>query len=540
MEEYWDSEVPRLGEPEASGWAVWDAYRHEQAPRPTKAAEAAHDYPDPYSKWAAAEGFADRTRSMPLRSTDEDQDVDPYEVVLFSDIRSLLLCLRSSRSKDVFRRIWLAFLGLHVPGFVRSLSEHPEDNSDDRWAYSHLATEPYLASLFPPTTSARRIAADAHAGVLIGREREFGGGFGPVKNWGYDVIGPLETQGPAKWTMWSAQDVQGVNLSLVREIFRHCKLEQDDSDWDVLDLALEAAVDVKRCVNLKEPYFRLTDARHSAVKMSKSLLSGTPESLPLWAAHSRLESLRGKLKEARKVYQTVLTSGQDRPGESTLWWDWAQLEWLERNDDAALQVIAQASGVAGSGGTAVLRMKRHFRDLLAQTASDLHWKEREAWMRIAALFELLTSSMQSALSVFDSYLSGLQARSPEHESVTVAALALLYNHTTVLKNPTPPALLRERVERAIEVYPNNTAILGMFLEAEKGQGIWGRVRAVLGETAADGTGKEKSVARRVAEVWVAGWEKGRWEAEVERTRGGLAAAVEDERWASCLFWLCSA
>lgn len=211
------------------------------------------------------------------------------------------------------------------------------------------------------------------------------------------------------------------------------------------------------------------------------------------------------------------------------------MEWLAGNDDTARQVIIQASRVAGSGGTAVLRTKRHLKDLLAQT-SDMHWKEREAWVKVTALFELLTSSIQSALSVFDTHLSALQPRSPAHESLTVASLALLYNRGTVLKNPTPPGLLRERVEGAIEVYSSNTAILGMFLEAEKGQSIWGRVRSVLGETAANGTGKEKDVARRVAEVWVAGWEKGRWEAEVERTRGGLAAAVEDERWArfSCL------
>ncbi|PIL31641.1 hypothetical protein GSI_06343 [Ganoderma sinense ZZ0214-1] len=511
MEEYWDSEVPRLGEPDASGWATWDAYRHEQTLRPTRVAEAAPDTSDPYSKWAAAEGLADRTQAMSLRSTDEDEDADPYAVVLFSDIRPLLLCLRSSCSKDVFRSVWLAFLGVHVPGFIQSLSEHPEDNSDDRWAYSHLATEPYLASLFPPTTSVRRITADAHAGVLIGREREFGSGFGPVKNWGYDVIGPLETHGLAKWTMWSARDAQGVDLTLMREIFRHCRLKQGGSDWDVLAVAFEAAVDVK-----------------SAVKLSKSLLAGAPESLPHWATHARLETLRGKLKDARKVYQTVLTSGQNRPGESPLWWDWARMEWLAGNDDTALQVIIQASRVAGSGATAVLRTKRHLVDLLAQTF-DLHWKEREAWIKVAALLELLTSSVQSALSLFDTYLSGVQARSSAHESLTVASLTLLYNHATVLKNPTPPALLRERAENAIDMYPNNTAILGMFLEAEKGQGIWGRVRAVLGETAVDGMGKEKGIARRVAEVWVAGWEKGHWEAEVERTRRGLAAAVEDER-----------
>nr|VWO94247.1 Pre-mRNA-splicing factor CLF1 (crooked-neck-like protein 1) [Ganoderma boninense] len=511
MEEYWDSEVPRLGEAEASGWAAWDAYRHEHTLRPSKAAAAAPDMSDPYSKWAAAEGLADRTRAISLRSTDEDEDVDPYAVVLFSDIRPLLLCLRSSRSKDVFRHIWLAFLGVHVPGFLQSLSEHPEDNLDDRWAYSHLATEPYLASLFPPTTSTTRITADAHAGVLIGRERVFGSGFGPVKNWGYDVIGPLETQQPAKWTMWSTQDVQGVDLPLVRAIFRQCRLEQGGSNWDVLAVAFEAAVDVK-----------------SAVKLSKSLLAGAPESLRNWAAHARLETLRGKVKDARKVYQTVLGSDQNRPGEGTLWWDWARLEWLSGNDDTALQVILQASRVVGSGATAVLRTKRHFVDLLAQT-SDLHWKEREGWIKAAALLELLTSSVQSALTLFDAHLSGMQARSSAHESLTIASLSLLYNHAMVLKNATPPALLRERAENAIDMYPNNTAILGMFLEAEKGQGIWGRVRAVLGETAADGTGKEKGVTRRVAEAWVAGWEQGRWEAEVERTRGGLAAAVEDER-----------
>ena len=78
----------------------------------------------------------------------------------------------------------------------------------------------------------------------------------------------------------------------------------------------------------------------------------------------------------------------------------------------------------------------------------------------------------------------------------MASLSMLYNHAVVLKSPTPPALLRDRVERAVEVYPNNTAVMGIFLEAEKGQEIWGRVRATLGETAADGTGKTKGVARR--------------------------------------------
>lgn len=87
----------------------------------------------------------------------------------------------------------------------------------------------------------------------------------------------------------------------------------------------------------------------------------------------------------------------------------------------------------------------------------------------------------------------------------------------------------------MELYPSNTFILGIFLEAQKGQGIWGRVRAILGESATDTGMREKSLARRVAEVWMAGWEKGRWEAEQERTRGGLSAAVQSERWVILTF-----
>jgi hypothetical protein len=107
----------------------------------------------------------------------------------------------------------------------------------------------------------------------------------------------------------------------------------------------------------------------------------------------------------------------------------------------------------------------------------------------------------------------------------VATLLMLHRHSTFLRNPAPPAFLRDRLERAIKDYPNNSIILGMFLQCEKGQGVWGRIRGILAES----DGKDKDVARRVADIWIAGWERGRWQAEVERTRSGLGAAIQNER-----------
>lgn len=261
---------------------------------------------------------------------------------------------------------------------------------------------------------------------------------------------------------------------------------------------------------------------------SKKLLASAQDSVPLWAAHARLQRLRGRLDDARKVYQTVLASSKpDSLAHRQLWWDWAEMEWLAGRSDTATEVILRSTGFQGIGGIALLRAKRHLQE--ATAISSIHWKDREYSIKIWALFEILTTSPEAALAILDVQLSALDPGSTAHESLAVVCLSLLYVHGIVLRQPMPPALLRERAERIIELYPSNTVVLGMFLDAQKGQAIWGRVKALFGEGTEAGM-LDKDLSRRVAEVWVASWEKGRWEAEQERTRGGLSAAVQSERY----------
>lgn len=208
------------------------------------------------------------------------------------------------------------------------------------------------------------------------------------------------------------------------------------------------------------------------------------------------------------------------------------MEWLAAKPGAALQVALRSVGVEATTGITILRAKRKLEDMY-ENSGELSWKEREAWIKLRGLLELLTSTPTAMLLVFDEYLLGngnLIERTASHESLTVASLLVLYHHGVTLRNPTPPSLLRDRLEKGMEEYPSNTIVLGMFLEAEKGRGVWGRVRGLLGEHTTDGLGMDKDVPRRVAEVWVASWEKGRWDAEKERTRSGLAAAVHNERY----------
>jgi hypothetical protein len=257
LEEYWDSEAPRIGESGSTGWADWYiAGKPERTPRcapasttPTSLAVAA-SLSNPYQLWAQTEMRADELMKPPLRSTDPDAELDPYAAILFSDIRPFLFELTSKRSKGLFRLIWLSHLGLHVPG----LEALAGTDDDDRWTQVHLVSRSYMDAIFPSSTDTQSSAPESHAGVLVGREKQYLDSFGPIKSWSHRCISPLEVSefrnGKARWAMWTKEDIAGVDVEFVRTVFDQSRMGDDDVEWDLLTLAFEAAIDVQRQVCL--------------------------------------------------------------------------------------------------------------------------------------------------------------------------------------------------------------------------------------------------------------------------------------------------
>lgn len=245
LEEFWESEVPRVGEPDSKGWSAWVSGgkpKITSSGRPTSM-EIDSTSADPLIRWYNEETRADISSRIPARY--ESGVSDPYATVLLSDVKTLLLPLTTKKAKDAFRLIWLSIMGLHIPGFSNSLAN---GTWDDRWAHTHLATMSRLSSMFPQPGRIRHLLADSHTGVVIGREREYGSPFGPVKDWSLDVLGPLDWVGKDCWRMWRAHDVQGVNEEFVRAIFHQLRCGAEDHQWDVYAMAFEAAINVKRSV----------------------------------------------------------------------------------------------------------------------------------------------------------------------------------------------------------------------------------------------------------------------------------------------------
>jgi hypothetical protein len=241
--------VPRVGEPGAKGWAVWVSsgrpdrvsnsnIQSDLSPKTTTLT-------DPYAKWWYEESRADQTLRLPTRSTDDDGESDPYATILFSDNRPLLLSLQTIRAKNIFRLVWLSLLGLHIPGLSAYLSSDAYNNWDDRWSFTHLTSPAYLASIFPsgPQT---HIISDSQAGILIGREKEYSSGFGPIKHWSFGVLGPLDSLRKRDCGLWCKDEVMDVDEAFVRRIFEQLRWGPEDFEWDYYALAFEAALSIKR------------------------------------------------------------------------------------------------------------------------------------------------------------------------------------------------------------------------------------------------------------------------------------------------------
>ena len=255
LEEFWDSECPRLGEEGAEGWASWYSAKKDAPPLSTEAS-LLPDIPDldPYRQWASEELQADLKLYLPTRAVSDT--LDPYSTVLLADIRPMLLNIQGRRAKHGLRMAWLSFLGLHIPGF--SLS--PDDNSDwdDRWNMSYLTNPYYLQSLFPSETTQRNFLPESVAGVIVGRERAYSTPFGPVRYWGCDVSRPLDlTSGEPgrlpRRTLWTSDEIADVDANIVRRLFTSLRFTKGDSEWDVLTLAFETAFNPKRYI----PFLRL-------------------------------------------------------------------------------------------------------------------------------------------------------------------------------------------------------------------------------------------------------------------------------------------
>lgn len=147
-----------MGETNAVGWKNTPAEAEplegpaDSFPTPSLAAD---DHARAHEKWASTEQLTSSANPRPARTTDPgiDDDVDPFRVVLFDDVRDFLFVVHSPDAHLQLVYAFLTFLGLP---FIPPDMPTSTPFSTDPFIHSELVERPALVRRFWPKVEEKR------------------------------------------------------------------------------------------------------------------------------------------------------------------------------------------------------------------------------------------------------------------------------------------------------------------------------------------------------------------------------------------------
>lgn len=115
FENFWDSEVPRIGEEGAEGWASFSRKQGEPPQPRIETADNLGDSKGHWKSWLASERRHSLLSRNPARTIDDIEENDPYRIILFSDIRPFLIDPPSLAGQQLILDAFIAFC--YLPPF---------------------------------------------------------------------------------------------------------------------------------------------------------------------------------------------------------------------------------------------------------------------------------------------------------------------------------------------------------------------------------------------------------------------------------------
>lgn len=114
-------------------------------------------------------------------------------------------------------------------------------------------------------------------------------------------------------------------------------------------------------------------------------------------------------------------------------------------------------------------------------ASKSSFRHRISLTFCLVLFEYLTRDLEAALKAFDTQISHLRHEDPgsaEEEEALALRSKLIYRHS-LSKAAYRPRQVSSALETALDVFPNNSIFLSLFLHNERRTRISGNIKRVL-------------------------------------------------------------
>ncbi|KAG0646850.1 nrde2 [Hyphodiscus hymeniophilus] len=491
FKDFWESEVPRIGEDAALGWRhfvenegiseVPDAINDDEGNK--------LDHRHIFKSWALAEQKRAQVSRMPARTMDDVVEDDPFRVILASDIGDFLIPF-PMESDEIRASLLDAFLL-----FCRL----PPLNSITK-AQTGWTSDPFVAESLLECDSTWIKAKYAREDADTAGERQ-----ADISSIFTIRLSNFKRSPESMFSKSWFKDMQ-----TWREVY--CG-DNGPLRFNYIRNTLKQLVQVYLREDLAEYYlsFEWRNEPESIKKVCKSLLKQQPTSLRLYNAYAMIEWSRENRVLAKAVYSAALDMAKsmpetDRDGSILLWksWLWAYLESKDKKAAISL-LLSIESGIPSDDLTSspflLLKTKQH----LSQRR-DYHLYSGSVpysilYAECLALLEYLTATpshnetqsrtqgnITAALEAYSKFSHTLQQTFKErsisdtssHELFLQSAARLVYHHAST--GPFRPALLREHLSNYITLFPQNTIFLSLYTFNEARLRVDNRVRNIFSST----------------------------------------------------------
>lgn len=353
--DFWESEVPRIGDDGAIGWSEY-VVKGGDAPQPKQDSTGqAIDENEVFGTWFICEHKRALSSRWPARTIDVVEEDDPYRVILVSDVYSFLdlIDAPSPVEFDITLAAFLAFCylpPLQCPGrsltstnrwwrdaFIRNDNLH---NSDSSFSYWNAGNVDHQAESIILQGNSTKIGASEHT-------------FRCPLAYFTPSMETLFTSGPwfsAFGTLGSSDGIESGPL---------------DPEW--VRRALRMLVNTEICGDSLAEYYLALELRwypKDARKTAKSLLKQRSSSLRLYNAYALIEYRLHNTSNAQKVIITAINMSScldsiTQRDTIVLWrtWIWELIE-SGRTQEALQRLLTLSDGNIGEEMAEIGRTSR--------------------------------------------------------------------------------------------------------------------------------------------------------------------------------------
>lgn len=286
FQEFWESEVPRIGEAGASGWKHYVATDgREEPPEPAQVPHiAVARSRNVFEAWSQLELGHANAAKLPARTMDEGTEDDPFRVVTYTDVEPFLFMVPQHLVSSIstsFLDTFLIFCGMPPA-------------SSSSWARTLYADQ-----LLAPAGSNIPSVSIADAKPELQDDES------------------VARRPPLFHLPYSAFAISPVLLFPGHDWFPYLQAQLRSTPVDAgwLESALGQLIFSAGCRGLAEYYLAVSFARDasSVKKTAKKLLKQSPDDISLYNAYALVEHARGNSKVAAKVLESALSSSSVSP-----------------------------------------------------------------------------------------------------------------------------------------------------------------------------------------------------------------------------------